>query len=47
MVQHVILLSCSRKRQLAPTHYYGSPSAGWGGFQSGHTGTGWDVPKKD
>ena len=31
-------------RQLVPTHYYGPPSAGWGGFQPGHTGGGWGAP---
>ena len=31
-------------KQLVPTHYYGPPSAGWGGFQPGHTGGGWGAP---
>ncbi|XP_065668707.1 uncharacterized protein LOC100210627 isoform X1 [Hydra vulgaris] len=31
-------------RQLVPSHYYGPPSAGWGGFQPGYTGGGWGVP---
>ena len=31
-------------RQLVPTHYYGPPSAGWGGFHPGHTGGGWGAP---
>lgn len=33
-----------RHRQIIPTHYYGPPSAGWGGFQPGQTGTGWGAP---
>jgi len=31
-------------KQLVPTHYYGPPSAGWGGFHPGHTGGGWGAP---
>lgn len=34
----------TKRKQLVPTHYYGPPSAGWGGFQPGHTGGGWGAP---
>ena len=34
----------AKTKQLIPSHYYGPPSAGWGGFHPGHTGGGWGAP---
>ncbi len=34
----------NRRKQMVPSHYYGPPSAGWGGFSPGHTGAGWGAP---